>query len=615
MNSLRGHFLLADNGHSTAHAHPASDPPPRCEGVTRLSFADERLKLEVDFSTLEATWFRSGTRSLLLWGVRTGKAKSDPASDLTPLVELLLRHPEEALHRLQGSWVLLFADSASGQFIVATDRAATRAPCYAQCSDRLVFGLSAEDVIRHDARLREVRPQAIYDYLYFHVIPAPGTVYESVHRLQPGEYLHVDGQDLRRGYYWQPAYDESSDNTGLRQSAVHFRRLLEASVVAELNQGKIGAFLSGGTDSSTIAGMLGKVTGAPANTYSIGFDAQGFDEMEYARIAARHFGTAHHEYYITPDDLVASIPLVAAAYDQPFGNSSALPAYYCARLAQADGMTKLLGGDGGDELFGGNTRYAKQKVFDAYSRVPQWLAEGLVEPSLLRHGFTQRIPLVKKARSYVEQAKIPMPTRLQTYNLLARVGEERIFEPNFLAAIDTTALSRQQAAYYDRCKANSLVNRMLHFDWKFTLADNDLPKVVGTCDLAGVGVGFPMLNEELVEFANRLPPAFKLKGLRLRHFFKAALRDFLPNAIIAKKKHGFGLPFGLWLAAHAGLQQLAFGSLESLRTRGIVRQSFFDDVLHARLKQHASFYGELVWTLMMLELWFQAHLPEYRFDR
>src|SRR5262249_32605352 len=149
-----------------------------------------------------------------------------------------------------------------------------------------------------------------------------------------------------------------------------FRSLLRSAVSAELNGGKAGCFLSGGTDSSTVAGMIGEATGVPAATYSIGFDAQGFDEMQYARVAARAFRTEHHEYYVTPDDLVQSIPKIANHYDQPFGNSSSLPAYICARMAREDGVVRILAGDGGDELFGGNSRYAKQRVFSAYDRVP-----------------------------------------------------------------------------------------------------------------------------------------------------------------------------------------------------------------------------------------------------
>ena len=331
--------------------------------------------------------------------------------------------------------------------------------------------------------------------------------------------------------------------------------------------------------------------------------------MAYARIAAKHFGTAHHEHYVTPDDLVRSIPQVAAAYDQPFGNSSALPAYYCARLGRDDGVTRMLGGDGGDELFGGNTRYARQKLFDAYSHVPAWVRSA--GTPLLHSGVARAIPLLRKAGSYVEQASVPMPARLQTYNLLMHIGADRLLAPEFLQAVNASSPAHEELRYYESCASDALVNRMLYFDWKYTLADNDLPKVVGTCNLAGVAVGFPMLNEDLAAFANRLPVAQKVRGLQLRHFFKAALRDFLPPQIIAKKKHGFGLPFGVWLVSHEPLRRFAFGTLDALRSRGIVRPRFFDDLLKARLDEHPSYYGELVWIMMMLEQWFQAHRPGY----
>jgi asparagine synthase (glutamine-hydrolysing) len=126
-----------------------------------------------------------------------------------------------------------------------------------------------------------------------------------------------------------------------------------------------------------------------------------------------------------------------------------------------------------------------------------------------------------------------------------------------------------------------------------------------------MAVGFPMLNEDLAAFANRLPVSQKVRGLQLRHFFKTALRDFLPPQIIAKKKHGFGLPFGVWLVGHEPLRRFAFGTLDALRSRGIVRAGFFDELLKARLEEHPSYYGELVWIMMMLEQWFEAHRPEY----
>jgi asparagine synthase (glutamine-hydrolysing) len=608
MNRLRGRWQ-ADPG---SEIQSSLVPAPTGPTVLRtLSMQGPRLAIDLALDTLDAHWYRDGERSLLVLGLRADAWGLRSAAEADELVRMLASDAPAALLRLQGTWVLLFADGVADRCLLATNRAGTRSPCYAVRNRQLAFGLTALDVVAADRELGHLRPQAIFDYLHAHFIPAPETVFGGVERLLPGEYIELARGVASRRRYWEPHYAKSGAGFDFATSKSTFRRLLERSVRAEVDTGTTGAFLSGGTDSSTVAGMLGLVTGEPARTYSIGFDAAGFDEMGYARIAARHFGTRHHEYYVTPADLVHSIPIVAAAYDQPFGNSSALPAYYCAQLAREDGVERILGGDGGDELFGGNTRYARQKVFDAYRHVPGWLRSGVVEPLLLGPAATRRIPLVRKARSYVEQARVPMPSRLHTYNLLERIGLDTILTRGFLAAVDARAMAASEAAEYARCTADSLVDRMLCLDWKYTLADNDLPKVVGTCDLAGVGVGFPLLNEDLTDFANALPAREKVKGLKLRHFFKAALRDFLPAKIIAKQKHGFGLPFGPWLVKDAALRGLATRTLESLRTRGIVRAEFIDELLAQRVHEHAAYYGELVWVMMMLELWLQAHRPDF----
>ena len=221
--------------------------------------------------------------------------------------------------------------------------------------------------------------------------------------------------------------------------------------------------------------------------------------------------------------------------------------------------------------------------------------------------------LVRKARSYVEQANVDMPARMHTYNLLDWIGREQVFDAAFLAAIQPNEPVDRQDHFYSTCPDRDLINRMLYFDWKHTLSDNDLPKVTGACDLADIAVGFPFLDDRLVEFANGLPSNFKVRHLKLRYFFKNALSDFLPRQIIVKKKHGFGMPFGNWMVAHAGVRAMATGSLESLRDRGIVRRAFFDELLELVVAKHAGFYGELVWVMIMLEQWLAVHRPDYRF--
>jgi asparagine synthase (glutamine-hydrolysing) len=202
-----------------------------------------------------------------------------------------------------------------------------------------------------------------------------------------------------------------------------------------------------------------------------------------------------------------------------------------------------------------------------------------------------------------------MPMRYETYNLLERLGPATVFDAEFLAEVDQGLPAARLREAYSSTDASSLINRMLALDMRFTLADNDLPKVTRTCDIAGIDVAFPLLHESVVEFSASLPPDFKLRRTRLRYFFKAALRDFLPRATIAKKKHGFGLPAGLWLRDHPALHELAGDALATLRRRRVFRSDFLDELLTRRLLEHPGYYGTLAWVLMMLELWFQKPRP------
>jgi asparagine synthase (glutamine-hydrolysing) len=271
----------------------------------------------------------------------------------------------------------------------------------------------------------------------------------------------------------------------------------------------------------------------------------------------------------------------------------------------------MLAGDGGDELFGGNSRYAMQRVFGWYQGVPGFVRSGVMEP-LLERTALGGLPLVRKARGYVRQAKVPMPERDEFYNLLLRLGLADVLTSEFLARIDQRAPARLRRQEWERAVTGSELNRALAFDWRFTLADSDLPKVRGTTALAGVGVRYPFLADEVLAFSLKLPAEYKLKGLKLRWFFKEALRGFLPDEIITKKKQGFGLPFGVWVTQYAGLKSLALDSLASLRGRGIVRPGFITTLVEQRLPEHPGYYGEMVWILMMLEQWLRRARPAGR---
>jgi asparagine synthase (glutamine-hydrolysing) len=281
-----------------------------------------------------------------------------------------------------------------------------------------------------------------------------------------------------------------------------------------------------------------------------------------------------------------------------------LAAYYCAKLAKENGVSRLMAGDGGDEIFAGNERYAKQMLFEHYHRLPGF-AKSALEAGLnyLPDSLTKtKLPF--KAKRYIDQANAAMPDRLQDYNFLHRHDVKDIFLADFLGKIDTGEPLKLLRECYQRPEHASTLNRMLYMDWKTTLHDNDLVKVNRMCELAGVEVCYPLLDQRIVDLSCRIPSSSKLNGQKLRWFYKQAMADFLPEQIINKPKHGFGLPFGIWLKDHQPLKELAYDAIHNLKKRDFFQPKFLDHAIEMHQSIHAAYYGELIWVLMMLELWF-----------
>lgn len=513
------------------------------------------------------------------------------------------------LDELRGGFALVIVDGDRGQALLAIDPMGIGRLCWATTTGGgLIVSDSARAVADFPPLQAPLRAQALHDFMLMHMIPAPDTVYEGVHKLEPGtQLLFEDGRaTIRR--FWTPRFDERHDASGSELQA-GLRDSLDAAVRRSEPDTHTGAFLSGGLDSSTVAGVLGKVGGRPARTFSIGFGVSSHDETHYARISARHFGCDATEYHVTPDDIVASFDRIASAYDEPFGNSSAVPTLFCAQLAAKAGIDHLLAGDGGDELFGGNERYAKQKVFEIYGGLPSWMRRGILEPLSRGIAPDSAITPLRKLRSYVDQASIPLPERLETWNLFYRTPHTEIFEPEFASCIDVRRPIENMARVYREAPDCTLLNRMLYYDWHFTLADSDLRKVITMCELAGVRVSFPMLDPEVVDLSMRVPTRRKMEGRELRSFYKRAMTGFLAPEIITKHKHGFGLPFGVWLKEQAPLRDLVFGHLRRLGERGIVRHSFLEKLVAELASGEPGYYGYAIWDFAMMEAWLAAHRP------
>ena len=514
-----------------------------------------------------------------------------------------VRHGEKLPTLMHGNFAFAVLEPAKKKAFLALDRVGAERLCYAHRDGQLVFGSSIQSVAAHPAVGRTIDPQAIYDYLYFHTIPAPRSLYQGVHKLLPGQALTLKNGQLSTRFYWQADY--TPVDPGFDPQRREFRSLLDQAV-RDADAPATAAFLSGGTDSSTIVGALTAARGAAVDTFSIGFDADGFDEMEYARCAAERYGCRSHEYYLKPADIVTAVPVIAREYDEPFGNASAVPTWFCAKAAREAGFQNMFAGDGGDEIFGGNARYAKQGLFEIYGRLPAGLRRGLIEPIANLPGLSDQFPF-SKLKSYVAQARVGLPLRLESYNFLHRTPLDQIFAADFVHAFDPSSTDAELTEVYERTSSDHYINRLMHLDLKFTLADNDLRKVGTMTEAAGIEVHYPLLDDRLVAFANHLPVDYKVRGQTLRWFFKKALDDLLPEKIINKTKHGFGLPFGVWSNQHAPLGDLVGDSLASFKQRGWMQPAYLDHMLTMQRGPHASYYGVMVWVVMMLEQWLQAN--------
>lgn len=541
------------------------------------------------------------------WEGEEGKSSLACEQSVKCFVECWQSQGVGSLQRVTGHFALALIDNNTQSCHLYSDRIGVYRLYWHEIEDArgLGFGSTIAGIKRVCKLANEISPDALYAYMYFHMVPTPYSIHPKIHKLKPGCVLSYASGRLDEIQLCDVRFEENT-KASFSDLKNELSILLDQSVVNKrYDQSEVASFLSGGIDSSTVTGCMAKMSDSPVTSYSIGFDAEEYDETPFARITAGHFKSQHTEYYVTPQDVIDILPSIAASSEEPFGNSSVVPTYYCAKRAAQDGVKLMMAGDGGDELFAGNERYAKQRYFNYYLQLPEPLRRKVFDP-LIQY-LPNVVPLASKAKSYVDQANTPLPDRLQSYNFLNRFALEDIFNADYLASVDTSdPLQLQQAVYNAPSEATSL-NRMLYLDWHFTLADNDLRKVSNMCALAGVEVAYPLLTDELIDFSMKVPSKLKLKGAELRYFFKESLKDFLHPQTLSKSKHGFGLPFGVWLRDYAPLRELAHDSLQQLKTRGYFKPSFVDHAINMHEQGHASYYGELVWLLMMLELWLQAH--------
>ena len=533
-----------------------------------------------------------------------------------PVAELVIRLyallGADFVKSLHGGFAVALWDEKQQILLLGIDRLGIKSLYWYREGDRLLFGSRAGAVRSVRKESPEANPDAVLQFLLFASVPAPLTSDRGMNKLRPGTVLRYANGSVSEKQYWDLEYPES-DNHGVAHWSRKLREGMRSAVHRHLTSCKqptTGSFLSGGTDSSSVVAFVSE-RHHPAQTFSIAFDESDFSEIEFARTTAAKFGTQHYEKFLTPQDASDAIDKIIAYYDEPFANSSAIGSYYCAVLAREKGVGTLLAGDGGDELFGGNERYASDKRFALYQSIPRWLRRGFLEP--LTGLLPDNDSKLSLPRRYIRRANIPNPRRILSYGFFLSMPPKEVFEDGFLDQTGVDTWLAIPEGHFARAKATSELNKILYLDVKMTLADNDLRKVSGTAELAGVNVRYPLLDDRLAELSGQIPAALKLKGFQKRYIFKQAMKDILPQKVLYKRKHGFGVPLAQWLLENPRMKQLMNDMMHDplTRQRGYFRAGFFEKLMELHRRQ-PNFYGEIVWYLVALELWHRQHLQKAR---
>jgi asparagine synthase (glutamine-hydrolysing) len=538
-------------------------------------------------------------------------SESSDGSPAEAVGRIYLREGMKLLGRLRGSFSIAIWDVSDETLLLAVDPFRIKTLCFAVSPEGIVFGPSPSAIFRSGYVEKRVDPQAIASYINFHVVLAPQCAFLSITKIMAGHYVSWKKGLVQTKQYWDLQYTEEAKDSENSLAEQLYSRMAEAveKNSTDVSMQELGCFLSGGTDSSSVAGLLARTGKHPVQTFSIGFGEDKFNELEYAHIAQKHFGTQHRDSILSAEAALDIIPQIVAAFDEPFGNASAIPTYHCCQVAKSSGVNVMLAGDGGDELFGGNSRYATDKIFQLYQVIPGFMRRGFLEP-LVNH-FPLGLEIVNKARRYIRRANIGYVERGAEYAPLRNFAANKVLAPGMPYRDGHEDLLAIPRAYHRNAPARSELNRQLYVDIKITLSDNDLPKVVRTSEFAGVNVRFPYLDLPLAEFSGRLPANMKLRGFEKRYLFKRAVGKLLPEEILKKKKHGFGLPIGVWIQSHPKLRSWAEQILYDPRTyqRGYFQREFIER-LFKLMDENASspFYGDVMWIFLMLELWHRHHV-------
>jgi asparagine synthase (glutamine-hydrolysing) len=519
--------------------------------------------------------------------------------DTEVLVHLYEEHGDGFVERLRGMFAIALWDKRRQRLLLARDRFGIKPLYYRQHSGGLSFASELKAMLEQPGFSREIDPQAVAAYLAFNSIPAPLTIFAEARKLPPGYLLSWEGGevDVRRYARPGPVSTDEVRRGSVAELAAELREVLDDSVRAHLVADvPVGVLLSGGIDSGGLAALASQHAGEPVKTFSIGFEEEGFNELARARLVAERYGTDHHELVLRPD-AVELLPKLVEAFDEPFGDSSALPTYLVSELAAGQVKTAL-SGEGGDELFGGYYTYVADLLARRVGRLAA-LARPLAEALPSR---SERVGFDYKAKRFARAAALPPLERHHGWKEIFD-AEARAELAGAKAAWDPLDLYRERYAETDGAEP---LARMQDVDLGIYLVDDLLVKTDRLSMAHSLELRVPFLDPKVAEFAFSLPTKMKVRGFAKKRLLRAALEPLLPREIIHGRKQGFSIPLATWL--RGPLEPFA---REVLAPSTLARQGLLDPAaVTPLLDRHCAGREDLsrqLWGLMALTLWFDRY--------
>ena len=518
----------------------------------------------------------------------------------------------ECLNRFRGMFAFAIWDGRRKRMFLARDRLGKKPLVYSWKDGRLIFASEIKAILKVPGVDRSIDEDALNAYLTYQYVPAPRTIYKGIRKLPPGHYLMCEGGGgVKVERYWRLQFGEAAKGHRDVSGWSHvLREELEESVKLRLiSDVPLGAFLSGGMDSSVIVGLMAKHMSQPVKTFSIGFQDEAYDELSHARVVSRHFGTEHHEFVVRPNALDI-LPKLVWHYNEPFADSSAIPTYYVAKMTRGH-VTVVLTGDGGDESFAGYPRYRWARWATLLTRFPeavrrQWM------PDLIRSlaGFHWREPWLNRGADVLAALS---PSEEKNYFELISVfrarDREAIYTMDFAQRLEAEDPQSFMEEKFREMGPDGGLERLLYVDLHTYLPEDLLVKMDIASMANSLEARAPFLDHVFVERAAQIPFQLKMKGHERKFILKKAFSDLLPPSILHRKKMGFAVPVARWF--RKDLRE--FVSTVLLETRTLNRGYFRKEGIERLLNEHTALrydHSAKLWALLVLEFWFRIFVDE-----